>query len=116
MTQRLLLCTDLDRTLLPNGPQPESNKGFTLENTVFSGDSGNDLEVLSSPVKAILVANATAELKQTAQRQAGKSGYSAALYLARGGCLGMNGNYSAGILEGIIHYMPQAYKWFGRVV
>lgn len=24
MTERLLLCTDLDRTLLPNGPQPES--------------------------------------------------------------------------------------------
>ena len=24
MSRRLLLCTDLDRTLLPNGPQPES--------------------------------------------------------------------------------------------
>ena len=24
MAERLLLCTDLDRTLLPNGPQPES--------------------------------------------------------------------------------------------
>lgn len=25
MTERLLICTDLDRTLIPNGPQPESN-------------------------------------------------------------------------------------------
>ena len=25
MTGRLLICTDLDRTLIPNGPQPESN-------------------------------------------------------------------------------------------
>ena len=24
MPERLLLCTDLDRTLIPNGPQPES--------------------------------------------------------------------------------------------
>lgn len=25
MTERLLICTDLDRTLIPNGPQPEPN-------------------------------------------------------------------------------------------
>ena len=91
-------------------------KGFTLENTIFSGDSGNDLEVLSSPIQAVLVANATTEVKQTAQQQASRCGYSAALYLAKGGYLGMNGNYSAGILEGISHYMPQADKWFGRIV
>ena len=24
MPERLLICTDLDRTLLPNGPEPES--------------------------------------------------------------------------------------------
>ena len=29
------------------------------------------------------------------------------LYIcAQGGYLGMNGNYSAGILEGVAHYMP----------
>ena len=30
----------------------------------------------------------------------------AAFYLAQGGFLGMNGNYSAGILEGVAHYHP----------
>lgn len=27
---RLLICTDLDRTLIPNGPQPESPKARAL--------------------------------------------------------------------------------------
>lgn len=26
MTEPLLICTDLDRTLIPNGPQPESSE------------------------------------------------------------------------------------------
>ena len=30
MTQRLLLCTDMDRTLLPNGRQPESPQARRL--------------------------------------------------------------------------------------
>ena len=30
MSARLLLCTDLDRTLLPNGEQPESPQARTL--------------------------------------------------------------------------------------
>jgi hypothetical protein len=34
-----------------------------------------------------------------------------ALYLAQGGFLGMNGNYSAGILEGIAHYHPETQLW-----
>ena len=34
-------------------------------------------------------------------------GNSEALYLAKGGFLGMNGNYSAGILEGVAHYHPK---------
>jgi len=34
-----------------------------------------------------------------------------ALYLAHGNLLGMNGNYSAGILEGCVHYMPAILAW-----
>jgi hydroxymethylpyrimidine pyrophosphatase-like HAD family hydrolase len=30
MSEQLLLCTDLDRTLLPNGPQPESSNARIL--------------------------------------------------------------------------------------
>jgi len=85
--------------------------GFTIEDTVFSGDSGNDLEVLASPIPATLVANASSDVKRVAQHQSEIAGYSNALYLAQGGYLGMNGNYSAGILEGVIHYLPVANDW-----
>lgn len=87
------------------------SRGFTPENTVFCGDSGNDLEVLASHIPAVLVANAQAEIRHLAQRLADASGHGATLYIARGGFLGMNGNYSAGILEGIAHYHPAAADW-----
>ena len=38
----------------------------------------------------------------------------AALYLAQGGFLGMNGNYSAGILEGIAHYYSYTRLWMEK--
>ncbi|MEE4146491.1 MAG: HAD-IIB family hydrolase [Halieaceae bacterium] len=79
---------------------------FTDDDTVFSGDSGNDIEVLASPVPAVLVANCEAQVREQALREAAAQGYSDRLYLARGGFRGMNGNYSAGILEGIAHYHP----------
>ena len=42
-----------------------------------------------------------------ARRRAAANGNLAALYLAGGGFMQMNGNYSAGILEGVAHYHPQ---------
>ncbi len=76
-------------------------QGFGLHNTVFAGDSGNDLDVLLSDISAVLVANADTEVKTAAHA------HKAALYTARGDYLGMNGNYSAGILEGVAHYLPE---------
>jgi hypothetical protein len=35
------------------------------------------------------------------------AGNAPALYLARGGVLAMNGNYSADILEGVAHFHPE---------
>ena len=84
------------------------HKGFTQANTVFAGDSGNDLDVLLSDVPAVLVANADAEVRA----KAGKAHET--LYLARGGYLGMNGNYSAGILEGVAHFRPDIDAWLRR--
>ena len=81
--------------------------GFNYDNTVFAGDSGNDLDVLLSPIHAVLVANASEDVRAIA---AG-SDFRANLYLAKGGYLGMNGNYSAGILEGIAHFMPDVDSW-----
>jgi sucrose-6F-phosphate phosphohydrolase len=81
-------------------------QGYTLENTLFAGDSGNDLDVLMSDIRSVLVANADAETKQRAAKASAD-----ALYVAKGGYLGMNGNYSAGILEGAAHYWPEVDKW-----
>ncbi len=87
--------------------------GLSLENTVFSGDSGNDMPVLVSKIPAVLVNNAPPEVREEAVLGARKGLSSEALYLAKGGYLQMNGNYSAGILEGIAHYHP---GWMERAL
>jgi len=80
--------------------------GIKIQDTLFAGDSGNDLPVLSSAVPSVLVANASAEVREAALALAAAAGHADALYIASGGFLGMNGNYSAGILEGIQHFHP----------
>ena len=81
-------------------------QGFLHENTVFAGDSGNDLDVLVSSIHSVLVANADAEIKKLAAEA-----HEGTIYIAEGGYLGMNGNYSAGILEGVAHYLPEVDTW-----
>jgi hypothetical protein len=85
--------------------------GFSLDNTVFAGDSGNDLPVLASEIPAVLVANASAEVCREALAQAATRGHADALYIAQGGFMGMNGNYTAGVLEGVVHYQPEVRNW-----
>jgi sucrose-6-phosphatase len=82
------------------------NRDFAPESTVFAGDSGNDLDVLVSDIPSVLVANADPELKSRIA-ETGK----ASCYLARGGYLGLNGNYSAGVLEGVAHHFPEVDAW-----
>jgi sucrose-6F-phosphate phosphohydrolase len=81
--------------------------GHALNEILFCGDSGNDMEVLISPIPAVLVANAQSEVRQQAQNLVDQNGNGDSLYMAKGGFLDMNGNYSAGILEGAAHYYPQ---------
>lgn len=76
------------------------------ENLVFAGDSGNDLEVLASGIQSVLVANATKEVREQAQELVRVKGHESSLYLAVGGYRGMNGNYAAGIVEGLVHFLP----------
>lgn len=90
------------------------HQGFDVTNTVFAGDSGNDLPVLTSLIQSVLVANATHEVVEQAKDLAIEQGTLAALYLAQGGFLGMNGNYSAGILEGVAHYHPDTRLWMEK--
>jgi len=87
--------------------------GFDLSNTIFAGDSGNDLAVLTSPIRSVLVANASSDVRDEAKQMALNLGQIDALYFAHGSFLGMNGNYSAGILEGVAHYMPETTDVIG---
>jgi len=80
--------------------------GYGRLDTVFAGDSGNDLDVLKSDVPAVLVANAAPELKQQVAHI-----HKASLCTVQGGFLGMNGNYSAGIIEGAAYHWPEIEAW-----
>lgn len=86
-------------------------QGFDYTSTVFAGDSGNDLPILASAIPSVLVANASYEVVEQAKTLARQEGTMAAFYLAQGGFLGMNGNYSAGIIEGVAHYHPDTRVW-----
>ena len=79
--------------------------------TLFAGDSGNDLSVMVSPIRSIVVANASDDVKQRAREEMSNNVEQNSLYFACGDYLGMNGNYSAGILEGVAHYIPEMDQW-----
>jgi len=74
--------------------------------TLFAGDSGNDIPVLSSPIPSVLVANASNEVKQKALADAKQNNTEESLYYATGNLNNMNGNYCAGVLEGFVHFHP----------
>lgn len=86
-------------------------KGYSIERTVFAGDSGNDIPVLTSRIQSVLVANARQAVREQAAHEVRKNGLSDALYFAKGDFMGMNGNYAAGILEGIAHFIPETTAW-----
>jgi hypothetical protein len=38
------------------------------------------------------------------------------LYPATGGWKGMNGNYAAGVLEGVVHFFPETAGWLKSAI
>ena len=56
----------------------------------------------------ILVKNATAEIRKEATAALCRRRMTNRLYLPKGNFYGMNGNYAAGLLEGLVHYIPEA--------
>lgn len=84
----------------------QQHLGYSFEETVFAGDSGNDLPVLVSPIRSILVDNASDDIKATATTLATEKGNQSTLFIAKPSACGMNANYSAGVLEGVWHYAP----------
>ena len=85
--------------------------GYLPERTVFAGDSGNDLPVLTSGLNAVLVKNGHDDVRREALEIMAAQNMGSHLYLAKGDFLGMNGNYCAGVLEGIAHFLPETLKW-----
>lgn len=81
--------------------------GYGVNNTLFAGDSGNDLPVLGSSIRSILVANAEPEIKREARRIAKTNGYPECLYTATDETSPLGGNYSAGVLQGVLFFIPE---------
>lgn len=91
-------------------------KGYLKSRVVFCGDSGNDLNVLTSDIQAVLVRNASDEVRREALESVVKNGRAETLYLAQGNFMGMNGNYTAGVLEGLAHFEPDVHPWIEAAV
>lgn len=87
------------------------HNGYDAQRTMFAGDSGNDLPVLTSGLQSVLVRNAQENVREEAVQGITTKGLRDRLYLANGGYLGMNGNYTAGVLEGFAHFFPEADTW-----
>ncbi len=79
--------------------------------TVFAGDSGNDIPALTSGLQAVLVRNARDEVRRQALELIAATGAPERLYLAQGGFHGFNGNYAGGVLEGLAHFRPETEAW-----
>jgi sucrose-6F-phosphate phosphohydrolase len=91
-------------------------KGYRKSKVVFCGDSGNDLNVLISDIQAVLVKNASEDVRLEALESVVKNGRAETLYMAKGDFMGMNGNYTAGVLEGLAHFEPDVRPWIEAAV
>jgi len=80
---------------------------YDIDKLVFAGDSGNDVSVLTSSFKSILVNNAQPSVKKWVEALSKTHNRSDRLFIARGDFLGLNGHYCSGILEGLNHYFPE---------
>lgn len=67
---------------------------------VCCGDSGNDISLLTSEYKAILVRNASEDLKKEVEQKK-KNKHN--LYIAKEQ-ENLNGNYASGILQGLVYF------------
>ena len=85
----------------------QQHLGYEQQEVLFAGDSGNDLPVLVSSIRSVLVANADPEIKQQAQQLAEQNGCAESLYLAQQKNFPLGGNYTAGVLQGVAFFAPE---------
>ncbi|MFK8079629.1 MAG: HAD-IIB family hydrolase [Granulosicoccus sp.] len=81
------------------------------EEVLFAGDSGNDVSAICAEQYGVLVANADTLTRNAVQSALQGSPHSQNTCFARGdlpvtGFEALNGNYSAGIVEGLMHFRP----------
>jgi hypothetical protein len=67
-------------------------------------------------LQAILVKNVAQDVKNKALEILSHEQMTDYLYLARGNFFGMNGNYSAGVLEGLNHFFPETEHWISEAM
>lgn len=77
--------------------------GIAKEDTVFCGDSGNDIFPLTAGFSGVLVKNADDQLIASI-RQAMDETPGLRIYFAKGDFKGLNGHYTSGVIEGAYHY------------
>lgn len=73
-------------------------------NIIFAGDGGNDIHPLTSGYKAIVVNNATDSFKEKVRVEAEEKGIIDKIYFAKGNGSDNNGNYLAGVVEGLNYF------------
>jgi len=91
-------------------------EGVPEQRTVFCGDSGNDLDALTSGLQAVLVKNAAEDIRNETLEILRHKQMTGRLYIARGDFWGMNGNYAAGVLEGLAYFFPETEKWIREAI
>ena len=89
---------------------------FPEDRTIFAGDSGNDLDVLISGLQTILVKNATEDIRKEAIKKLSEKNLTHRLYLPQGDFFDMNGNYAAGAMEGLVHFIPETVELIAKAV
>jgi HAD superfamily hydrolase (TIGR01484 family) len=77
---------------------------LSINDVVYAGDGGNDMAPLTSGCKAIVVNNATETFKDKVKDVAKEKGTLQNIYFAHGDYKGFNGNYIAGIVEGLNYF------------
>lgn len=78
---------------------------------LFAGDSGNDVSALVAQNPGVLVANADAATRRAVTQASADAGQEHRVYIAQGDHSladnrTLNGNYAAGIVEGMVHFRP----------
>ncbi len=87
-------------------------QGVDNESCLFSGDSGNDVTALASHLRSVTVRNADQPTRDAVRKLAADNGTQDSSYQAEGGLAladgqSLNGNYAAGIVEGLVHFRPE---------